>query len=108
MSVMEHRSTLGSVLEFHRARLAALDNWSVVQETMAVTDSPVRAISRLLGVTELGAHSVIAMLRAQRPERAEVAQQVEMLERLQEAAESRNDVRRRCALARSAGRRVLV
>lgn len=108
MSVMEHKATLGSVIEFHRARLAALDNWSLVQETMSVTDNPVRAISRALGVTDLGAHSVIAMLRAHRPERAEVARQVAMLERLQEAAESRDDVRRRCTLARSAPRRALV
>lgn len=108
MSVMEHKSALGSVIEFHRARLAALDNWNLVQETMSVTDNPVRAISGLLGVTHLGAHSVIAMLRAQLPDRAEVAQQVEMLERLQEAAASHSDVRRRCTLARSAGRRVLV
>lgn len=107
MSALEHKSALDGEIEFHRARLAALDNWNIVQEALA-GDNPVRTISRVLGVTNLGAHSVIAMLRGRRPERAEVERQVETLEQLRVAAEAHSGVRRRRTLARCGARHVLV
>lgn len=108
MSVMDHKSTLDSVIEFHRARLVGLDNWVLAQKTMLLADDPVHDIAQALGISDLGAHSVIAMLRAPRPERSQIVEQVNMLERLQEAAESHHDARRRRTLARSGARHVLV
>ncbi|UYM07701.1 hypothetical protein [Solicola gregarius] len=108
MSVLEHKSSLGSVIEFHRARLVALDNWGAAQEALCVSDDPVRSISRALGITSLGAHSVIAMLRGQRPERSVVEREVRRLERLEVVARKHDDVRRRWAVARTGARHALV
>ena len=107
MSVMEHKSSLCSVLEFHRARLVALDNWNAAQEALAASDDPVGSVSRALGITNLGAHSVIAMLRAHRPDRTAVEREVRRLECLEAVGRKRADVRRRLAVARTQGRDVL-
>lgn len=49
------------MIEFHRARLVAIDNWSAVQSAMATQSDSVTAVAQTLGVTDLGAQSVIAM-----------------------------------------------
>lgn len=107
MSVMEHKAKLGSVIEFHRARLVALDNWSVAQAALTVSDNPVVSVSRALGVTDLGAHAVISMLRSERPERSQVEREVHRLERLEAVARKRADVRRRWTVARTGARYAL-
>ncbi|HLR85184.1 MAG TPA: hypothetical protein VK059_09540 [Nocardioidaceae bacterium] len=107
MSVMEHKARLGGAIEFHRARLIALDNWHVAETALTVGDDPVRAVSRALGVTDLGAHAVISMLRGQRPDRAQVVHEIQRLERLEAVARKRADVRRRWTVARTGARRAL-
>ncbi|MDN5853840.1 MAG: hypothetical protein L0K86_13535 [Actinomycetia bacterium] len=107
MSVMEHKARLGGAIEFHRARLIALDNWHVAHAALTVGDDPVGEVSRALGVTDLGAHAVISMLRGQRPERSQVVHEIERLERLQAVASKRADVRRRRAVARTGARYAL-
>lgn len=101
MSVMEHKARLGNVIEFHRARLVALDNWSAAQTALTVSDDPVASVSRALGVTDLGAHAVISMLRGQRPDRSYVVREISRLERLEAVAHKRADVRRRWTVART-------
>ena len=107
MSVMEHKARLGSAIEFHRARLVALDNWRTAQAALTVGDDPVVSVSRALGVTDLGAHAVIAMLRGQRPERVQVEREIHRLERLEDVARERADVRRRWTVARTGARHAL-
>lgn len=107
MPEMEQNSTLRSLTEFHRARLIALDNWTLVQQAMASASYPVGALAQALGVTEIGAHSVIAMLRGPIPERAQIE---EHLSELEEIRFDVNDpaVRRRMVLARSSARHMLI
>lgn len=107
MSVMEHKARLVGAIEFHRARLIALDNWHVAQASLTVGDDPVAAVSHALGVTDLGAHAVISMLRGQRPERSQVVREIQRLERLEAVARKRADVRRRWAVARTGARYAL-
>ena len=108
MSVLEHKSSLRSVIEFHRARLVALDNWGTAQAALSTSDDPVGSVSRALGITALGAHSVIAMLRGQRPDRAVIEREVRKLERLEIVARRHEGVRRRRAVARTGVRHALV
>lgn len=103
---MERTSALGSLLDFHRARLIALDNWNLVQQVMASSSYPVHAIVRALGVTELGAHSVIAMLRGPIPDRAEIESHLWELERIRLRAADHAALRG-ITLARSGARHML-
>lgn len=79
------------MIEFHRARLMAIDNWGTVQQAMAAqgTDS-VTAVSRALGVTSLGAHSVIAMAGGPLPERRQVESQLNSLDYLRQVVDGNN------------------
>lgn len=104
MSVMEHKARLGSAIEFHRARLVALDNWNTAKAALTDGDDPVSSVSSALGLTDLGAHAVISMLRGQCPERAQVALEVLRLERLEAVARKRADVRRHWTVARAGAR----
>ncbi|WP_375001476.1 hypothetical protein [Aeromicrobium sp. CTD01-1L150] len=98
---------MSSLMEFHRARLVALDNWNLAQEAMASSSFPVRALTETLGVTELGAHSIIAMLRSESvPERAHIEQHLHELEQMRYSVTDRS-IGRRVALARSSARHML-
>ncbi len=70
------------MIEFHHARLMAIDNWSTVQTAMATQSDSVSAISRALGVSSLGAHSVIAMASGPLPPRGQVESQLNSLDQL--------------------------
>jgi len=70
------------MIEFHHARLKAIDNWNTVQTAMATQSDSVSAISHALGVSNLGAHSVIAMASGPLPPRGQVESQLNSLDRL--------------------------
>ncbi|UPK75017.1 hypothetical protein MU582_21720 [Nocardioidaceae bacterium SCSIO 66511] len=70
------------MIEFHRARLVAIDNWSAVQGAMATQGDSVTAIAHALGVSHLGAHSVIAMANGPIPARSHVESQLNSLDQL--------------------------
>ncbi|UYM07323.1 hypothetical protein [Solicola gregarius] len=70
------------MIEFHRARLMAIDNWSTVQGAMAAQGDSVSAIAHALGVSHLGAHSVIAMANGPLPSRRHVESQLNSLDQL--------------------------
>lgn len=61
--------TLAAMTEFHRARIIALDNWTTVQTVMASPSDRVAAIAQALGVTDLGALSILAVAGGPPPER---------------------------------------
>ena len=70
------------MIEFHSARLKAIDNWGIVQQAMTSQTDTVTAVARALGVTSLGAHSVIAMAGGPLPERRQIESQLSSLDYL--------------------------
>ncbi len=48
--------------DFYRARLVAIDNWSLVQSTLTTQGDRVKMLADALGISELGAYSVLAIL----------------------------------------------
>lgn len=61
----------------------AIDNWGAVQSAMASSQGDsVTAVARTLGVTDLGAQSVIAMAGGPLPARSQVEAQLNALDYL--------------------------
>lgn len=80
------------MIEFHRARLMAIDNWGAVQSAMASQADSVTAVCQTLGVTSLGAHSVIAMANGPLPERGQVESQLNALDYLRHVVDGNRPV----------------
>lgn len=76
------KQALAAITEFHHARLAALDNWDAVTDAMYAPGDAVSAVGQLLGVTNVGAYSVLAMMRGPMPERAHLEARLQMFERI--------------------------
>ena len=77
------QSTLAAMTEFHQARLVALDNWPRAESALATQGDRVGALSKALGVSDLGAQSVLAMAGGPLPQRSRVASELSSIEYLQ-------------------------
>lgn len=77
-------ATLARMTELHSARLRALDNWAAVRSAMAAPTDRLAAIAQELGVSELGALSVLAMANGPLPARRYVEEQLRSLEYLRD------------------------
>lgn len=77
------KSTLAAMTEFHQARLVALDNWSQAESALATHGDRVGAMSKALGVSDLGAQSVLAMAGRPLPQRSRIAAELSSLQYLQ-------------------------
>ncbi|MDN5853775.1 MAG: hypothetical protein L0K86_13205 [Actinomycetia bacterium] len=69
--------------EFHQARLVALDNWSAAESALSAQGDRVGAISKALGVSDLGAQSVLAMAGRPLPHRSTIASELSSMQYLQ-------------------------
>lgn len=76
-------STLAAMTEFHQARLVALDNWSAAESALASQGDRVGAVSKALGVSDLGAQSVLAMAGRPLPQRSRIASELSSIQYLQ-------------------------
>lgn len=77
------KPTLASMIEFHRARLVAIDNWGAAEAALAARGDRIDAIARQLGVTDLGAQSILAMAGGPLPSRVRIESELGSLEYLQ-------------------------
>lgn len=81
-------ATLANMIAFHSARLTALDNWAAVQSAMAEPNDRIGAVAQTLGVSDLGALSVIAMAHGRCPERSQIVADLEALDYLRNLIDS--------------------
>lgn len=67
--------------EFYRARLVAVDNWSKVQSALTTRGDRVTLLVNALGISVLGAYSVLAILDSP-PSRGSIEAQLRSLQHL--------------------------
>jgi len=77
------KSTLTAMTEFHKARLVALDNWPAAESALSAKGDRVGALSKALGVSDLGAQSVLAMAGGPLPQRSTIESELNSMQYLQ-------------------------
>lgn len=85
-------STLAAMTEFHQARLVALDNWSTAESALSSQGDRVGAVAEALGVSDLGAQSVLAMAGGPLPQRSRIAAELSSIQYLQQMLADRSSM----------------
>lgn len=82
---MRQKATIQSLIDFHQARLTALDHSKLVRELMLESPYPLKELTSTLNVSELGAYSIIAMFRCEKlPERHQILKHLDELEQIRQ------------------------